>query len=249
MLAPPPAAARLWVRLAAPGRWEVIDASQLKANAKALTDAASVKETILINRITWNITYLDPSGSGFNDAVFGGERKDAVHSALDTISHVLTYTTGTLDIVFQPSIFDSASYLSLTGTNFPADGVGFFNGMAFDHMKTGRDPDPALEDIDCTVNFGFNLYAGSGTPAGDQYDLQSLLLHELTHGLGLISLADYNGTSSINHKNPGIYSVWDSRLISGSGWDLWNLAGKFIGRRLQPGRQQSRYCFRRDSRL
>src|SRR5690606_22966645 len=51
-----------------------------------------------------------------------------------------------------------------------------------------------------------------------QFDLQSTLVHEITHGLGILSLTGPAGTSDIE---PNIYSKWDEKMECGNGDNMF----------------------------
>jgi hypothetical protein len=60
---------------------------------------------------------------------------------------------------------------------------------------------------------------GTTTLAANQYDLYSVMLHEVTHALGFISLITANGTSAFGTTN-SFYSVYDKFLYNAAGNSL-----------------------------
>lgn len=228
LLAASPAEARKWAYLDSRGKWRTIDESQTRT--KPLSEATS--ETILTGNISWNVTYLDAPGDGFLDPDLGGMRRACVMRALSAIGAAVgDGQSGTLDVVMAPSYLDGSGFLAIGGTYFPdaSSPPGFYNGFAFDHLKTGVDPSPDLEDLYCTVDFGYSWYYGYGTPQADEYDLTSVLLHEFTHGMGFMSLMNSNGLSVISNSNPGIYSGFDSKLYTATALNpLFFYTGRFI---------------------
>ena len=182
---------------------------------------------------TYNITYLDvvnTTGYGFDDPTDGATRRatfDSVVAYIDTIIG----DSGTADIQVQMSESDASGFLAAAGPFFFNGPDGFQNGTAFTHLSTGADPSGAIPDMVVTVDFGYTWNSGLGAPAGGEFDLFSVLLHEVTHGLGILSLADADGGSKINENNPGVsgvFSVLDSYLERGGGAKVLYLAGGVI---------------------
>ena len=182
---------------------------------------------------TYNITYLDvvnTTGYGFDDPTDGATRRatfDSVVAYIDTIIG----DSGTADIQVQTSESDASGFLAAAGPFFFNGPDGFQNGTAFTHLSTGADPSGAIPDMVVTVDFGYTWNSGLGAPAGGEFDLFSVLLHEVTHGLGILSLADADGGSKINENNPGVsgvFSVLDSYLERGGGAKVLYLAGGVI---------------------
>ncbi|MCK5557759.1 MAG: hypothetical protein KAJ01_05245, partial [Candidatus Hydrogenedentes bacterium] len=141
--------------------------------------------------VALTVTYMDVvngTGIGFDDPAFGTARRETVELALEYLDLMLN-ETGAVDIVFEESLIDGTEFLATAGTFFTLD-AGFTNGVAFDHITTGVDPDAGVPDIYVTVDFAWDWNLGSGAPSGFQLDLLSVLIHELTHGLGLLSLSD-----------------------------------------------------------
>jgi hypothetical protein len=169
--------------------------------------------------ILFNVTYDDVethTGNGFDDPTLGAARRATVDLALEYIDSVLN-ESGTCDVKFNVSELDGSGYLATGGTSFSTT-PGFTNGEAFEAI-TSVDPSPSTADIFVTVDFGHNWNAGTSPPSPFQFDLLSVMIHELTHGLGFLSLSTSTGTSVIA---PGVFSFWDRELETGNGRDLWH---------------------------
>ena len=183
--------------------------------------------------ITLNATFADVSagnGIGFDHSSLGAIRQATATTMLAYIIDVLNETTGaSLDIEFRISQTDGAGALASAGTLF-AVASQYSNGLASDHIEAGSDPAPEFSDIFVTIDFGYTWNSGTGTPSGSEFDLFTVLLHEVTHGLGFTSLSESDGISGISAGNPGSFSKLDDGLtrITGS-LDLWNASFTFVG--------------------
>lgn len=154
--------------------------------------------------VTFNVTYEDveeDTGDGFDDVFLGDERQATVEAALLYIDSVLL-EGGSCDIVFELSEFDATGFLAAMGPFFFVS-PGYDSGFAYDHITTGVDPCTACfggqdgPDMSGTVDFGYTWNSELDAPGPGEFDLFTVLLHELTHGLGFLSLIEPDGTSSI----------------------------------------------------
>lgn len=180
--------------------------------------------------LTFNITYNDMT-VGFMDPVDGATRRNTLTQVLSYINSVLNATSGaTLDITVNTSQTDGTGFLATAGTLY-FQNVGFSSGLAQQHISSGTDPSPQNFDIQVTVDFGYTWNSDTGPPAGNEVDLFTVLLHEITHGLGFASLTKANGDSAITNSNPGKYGILaqltrkdDGGAVgTGSSTALWQL--------------------------
>jgi hypothetical protein len=81
---------------------EVFDTSDPGPLEKAAPGAE--KEALKTSTITFNLTYQDPAGAGFNDPT-QPERKQRLRDALDYVAAVINMP-GTLDVLVKPSEYD-----------------------------------------------------------------------------------------------------------------------------------------------
>ncbi len=90
-------------------------------------------------------------------------------------------------------------------------------------------------DMDIYVNSFVNYYFGTdGNPGAGQYDFVSIFLHEIAHGLGILSLSEIeNGEGSFGYVDAsnvwplpisfpfpvleGLPSIWDTYIRNGNG--------------------------------
>jgi hypothetical protein len=187
--------------------------------------------------ITWAVTYADvtaANGLGFDDATDGATRQTTLLAVLAYVDGVLNSTMpATIDVVISLSETDGSGALAFAGTYFsgaPGTEVGF----AGTHIETGVDPNGGFEDIFCTVDFGYPWESDhTATPAGGEFDLFSVLLHEMTHGLGFISSRTSTGAGALGST----VTVWDTHMESddagpigtGSTTDLFDATPTWLG--------------------
>ncbi len=148
-------------------------------------------QTLTVNGLTWNVTYAD-NGVGFNDPALGANRRALFENALTYIANVLN-ENATIDVEVEPSQLDGSGFLASAGTFYPVGVPGFFDGTTLERVKSGIKPAPQLPEILVTVDFGFNWNESTAPPANNEFDLLSTIVHELTHGLGFLSLGDAVG--------------------------------------------------------
>jgi PKD repeat protein len=175
--------------------------------------------------LSWNIVYQDVvvnSNLGFDDPVSGATRRACAEAVLLYVNEVLNENSGaTIDVLFSLSETDGSGYLA-GATTFWFAGVGFNNGFAFDHITTGVDPLNGTVDMEIQFDFGWPWNSDHTAPPGSgQYDLFSVLLHEVTHGLGILSISDENG-NGIGGTNPNVYTHWDRLMQYGASTFCWN---------------------------
>jgi hypothetical protein len=216
------------------GYREVVDAKAPGRFAKSVEPPhAVVTGTRKGAALTFNVTYADVTANnniGFDDPSDGAARRATSTAVLSYIIDVLNSgTTASVDIEFMTSQTDESEALASAGTYF-SPATQYSNGMAFEHITTGNDPDGLHSDIEVTVDFGYTWYSGTEAPANNQYDLFTVLLHEITHGLGFSSLSDPDGISEISLGNPGAFSNLDDNLTRiTQDRDLWNSFSRFEG--------------------
>jgi hypothetical protein len=180
--------------------------------------------------IGFAVTYMDvvnATGAGFDDPGRGAIRRATVDAVLAYLDSVLN-ESGAVQILFQLS-GSVGGALAGAGTTFPT-APGFYGGHAFEHITTGIDPNgAATPEISVRVDFSHPWNDDLGPPATNEFDLFSVLLHELTHGLGIQSLVNSQG---VNPFRPGVLSTWDSLIELADGTDMWALVGgtpQFLG--------------------
>lgn len=184
--------------------------------------------------ITFNLTFADVTGAtgvGFDDPTFGATRQATAQTVANYLNLVLNQNSGaSLDIDFQVSQTDGTGFLASAGTFWFTAPNQYNSGFAWTHMTTGSDPLGGTPDIQVTVDFGYTWNDDFGAPAGGEFDLASVLLHEYTHGLGFSALSSSTGTSSISGGSPGVFTPLTNGLLRGTGSvDLWDATFTFVG--------------------
>ena len=167
---------------------------------------------------TFELIIDDPAGFGFNStdpAVAGtdnpgttlGEQRVIVLQRAADIWGMYLQSDVPIRILARFEDFGgSADGVTLAGagpitvhqdfTNAPVPDTWYPAALA--NSLAGEDLAPADADINVTVNIAPDVqadipdwyYGLDGNPPGEQFDLLDVLLHELGHGLGFISLAD-----------------------------------------------------------
>ena len=86
----------------------------------------------------------------------------------------------------------------------PARDINYPSALA--NALAGKDLDVNRPDIIMTINARAPWYTGTdGRPSRSEYDLESVVMHELAHGLGFLTLAAYDpffGYGSIDQPTP-----------------------------------------------
>lgn len=141
-------------------------------------------------QLTFNLTYLDSAGVGFNDATFGATRQATMAAAANYIVTQLD-ARGTINIQLDPSntqiLPPNMDFLGRMGTFF-IDQNGYSNGSVFQRATTNSTPFSPPDGFG-QFNFANNINWNNTTnlPTMQQYDLFSVALHEFTHALGFSS--------------------------------------------------------------
>jgi hypothetical protein len=88
-----------------------------------------------------------------------------------------------------------------------------------------------MPDIIVTFDFGYTWNSDLDAPMSSEYDLGTLVLHELTHGLGFTGLTDAAGNSRIApFGNPGVFTDLTNALVrTTDNFYFWNAGFTFVG--------------------
>jgi len=183
--------------------------------------------------ITFNFTYEDViqnKSFGFNDPTFGASRRATVE-AVGTYLNTVFDANGAVDIRWAVSTVDANSnQLGQMSGLYPnnSNPPGFYSSVIYYHAIDGFDLNGSgSPDGTGIINFGHTWNSELDAPTGVEYDLYTVVLHEVVHGFGFASLI----TSSGGYASPGltgIRTIFDSHLFGPSG-RLLNNDGVFVG--------------------
>jgi autotransporter-associated beta strand protein len=171
-------------------------------------------------QLTFTMDFSADTGTNFgfdSNTAVGLERQVALTRAATYLSSILD-ARGTVTIEWEQSYSNAGdSTLASAGTSYLVAN-GFSNGMVYQRATTNATPFSPPDGFG-VFNFANNFYTGTGTPASNQFDLQSIALHELTHSLGFTSIIDSTGRGLLDNTlgTPDRYGRWGSFLRLGSG--------------------------------
>ena len=154
------------------------------------------------------IVNMDGPDEGFNDPMpftsVGGNTATTIGQArLNAFGHAATILAQMLvsTVVIQvdasidplgPNILGSAGPNTVHRNFSNAQVANTWYVQALANKLAGQDLDPATSDINATFSSNFtNWYFGlDGNPPIGQFDFVTVVLHEITHGLGFLPLVD-----------------------------------------------------------
>ena len=189
--------------------------------------------TVVTGALRWEIAYEDlaaSSATGFADPSLGAARRAAFEDAIRIVGDTLrSPRAATLQVRVNPSVVENSATLASAATSYPPSGPAFLAGHLATHIQSGVDPDPAGPDLGVEFNFFHSFHLGSGNPPAGMIDIRSVAVHEIGHALGLSSLVSADGRSRRTSTNPGIFTTYDSLLVSAAGSALMASGGRFVG--------------------
>ncbi len=165
--------------------------------------------------VSFEITYSDPQGSGFNDSAQGEARRRAMEAAAAAWSRVIQ---GTVTIKVNAVMEASEKSESGNTTLASAGPANFFlsNNKAFPSalmwQLQGRRNSGEEVDIEVKVNPDINWeYATNGVSARDKVSFVYTMIHEVGHGLGYVDSFDPETGKLGNDPVPFIYDTFVNR--------------------------------------
>jgi len=179
--------------------------------------------------IKFNVSHTDAT-AGWMDPTLGKARRDTLQAVFAYLNTVLD-ENGEADYLTNASDYNETGPIASAPTAFLSAPNGFSSGNVFLHARSGVDPNPGSADGTITVDWGYDLSPGLGTPPNGQLDLYSILLHEVTHSLGFLTRIRSDARSAVTNTDPGVYTVMDSMDRIGNTADakpLFSAGGDFI---------------------
>ena len=141
------------------------------------------------------------------------EYKPAIQAAVDVWSQSFKSAVPiTIDILYERQNSDKVLAAASPGRFFssfagsPDSQIWYASAMA--NALAGRDLDPNSAEVTIRINSsnGNSLYLGTdGNCPISKFDLESIIIHELGHGLGFLSNSDYDnnfGVGSLTRPTP-----------------------------------------------
>lgn len=142
---------------------------------------------------------------------FPTDASTAVEFAVDIWSH---FFESKVPITVE-AVWESSDKREILGSARPGEYFNNFKGApdqslwypsAIANALSGKDLNPNQKDIHLRLNQSVLWYFGTdGSPGAQEYDLVSVALHEIAHGLGFLSNAEYDqrfGTGYIFQPTP-----------------------------------------------
>ena len=154
-------------------------------------------------------------GSGAN--YWSSEARSALESAATTLaSYIVVDSPVTISYAVTGAKSPFSSTLASAGSDFVNDGSGFLQTVVQSKILSGQDANGAAADGSIDWNFGRSWGFGSTVP-NNQYDFQSIAMHELLHTLGFLSNIDRAGSNTGT-----VWTVFDSYVVNDAGTAVIN---------------------------
>lgn len=109
----------------------------------------------------------------------------------------------------------NSNFLASSYSNFSSGSAGYYGTLVQSEILTGVDVNGGAAESQLTWNFAYPWALGD-TVAGNQYDFQSVAMHEIMHSLGVLSGIGSPGSTDTN------WSIYDSFLSTSNGTAVIN---------------------------
>lgn len=130
-------------------------------------------------------------------------------------SYIVVATPVTITTTLIGQNNPGSNFLASSFTNFSSSSPGYYGTVVQRKILTGTDANGASADSQLTWNFAYPWALGDTVP-GNQYDFQSVAMHEIMHSLGFLSGIGSPGSIDNN------WSTYDSFLSTSAGSPVVN---------------------------
>ena len=138
-------------------------------------------------------------------------------------SYIVVATPVTITTTLIGQNNPSSNFLASSYTNFSRSGPGYYGTVVQTKILTGADVNGGLADSQLTWNFAYPWALGDTVP-GNQYDFQSVAMHEIVHSLGVLSAIGSPGNTDTNWSTyDGFLSASDGTAVIDPSYN-WNTA-------------------------
>ncbi|MGI9162195.1 MAG: Ig-like domain-containing protein [Mycobacterium sp.] len=182
--------------------------------------AVNVAVSVTISPASVTFDWANGSGSQYWTA---GNVAALNTAATRLSSYIVVATPVTITTTLIGQNNPSSNFLASSYTNFSRSGPGYYGTVVQTKILTGADVNGASADSQLTWNFAYPWALGDTVP-GNQYDFQSVAMHEIVHSLGVLSGISSPGNTDTN------WSTYDSFLSASDGTAVidpgynWNTA-------------------------
>ncbi len=149
---------------------------------------------------------------GSGSQYWSSAARSALESAANRLASSIVVTspvTVTFDVTGAKSPFSST--LASAGSDFVPGDAGFLQTVVQHKILTGQDANGSAADGTIDWNFGPSWAFGS-TVSGNQYDFESIAMHEMLHTFGFMSNVDKAGSNTAK-----VWTVFDSFITNSAG--------------------------------
>lgn len=170
-------------------------------------------------QVTYNVTYSDAGSFGFADPTFGATRQTTVNSVFSYLATQID-GRGSANITWNTSLNVNTGILGSFGPNgFVSQAGSFQNGAVYNRVRSGASTF-GNPDGDGQINFhtSINWNNTTAAPTASQYDLYSVVLHEVLHGHGFLSNTNSAGQGLFGNTigTPDLYAGYDKFIQRGN---------------------------------
>ena len=155
------------------------------------------------------VTFAFVYGSG--SQYWSAEARSALETSATRLARYIVVgapVTITYDVIGQNA--PNSNFLASNYTNFTSSSAGYFGTVVQTKILTGTDANGAGHDSQITWNFAYPWALGDSV-ASNQYDFQSVAMHEMVHSLGMLT-----GVSSPSNMDQN-WTTYDSFISTSDG--------------------------------